>query len=137
MNKRSTIIIIIVILLIGNVYFAIQSSLKSSQLASINAQISTVSTNQKILGFSRMFIDDVLNSDKEVDFDTRLKLENAVRDIKDPEILAQWSKFVNSETEAQAQVEVKNLLALLMKKIWAGRHLIDLGCCLISSVTDC
>jgi hypothetical protein len=117
MNKRSTIIIIIVILLIGNVYFAIQSSLKSSQLASINAQISIVSTNQKILGFSRMFIDDVLNSDKEVDFDTRLKLENAVRDIKDPEILAQWSKFVNSETEAQAQVEVKNLLALLMKKI--------------------
>jgi len=117
MNKRLTIIIVIGILLIGNVYFATQTILKSRQLAVVDSQIVTVGTNQKILDFSRMFIDDVLNSTTEVDFDTRLKLENAVRDIKDPEILAQWNKFVSSSNEAQAQTEVKNLLTLLMKKI--------------------
>jgi len=99
------------------VYFALQAILTSRELADARSQIATDNSDKKILGFSRMFIDDVLNSGKEVDFDTRLKLENAVRDIKDSDILAQWNKFVNSTSEAQAQIEVKNLLALLMEKM--------------------
>lgn len=98
-------------------YFALQAILTSRELADARSQIATDNSDKKILGFSRMFIDDVLNSGKEVDFDTRLKLENAVRDIKDSDILAQWNKFVNSTSEAQAQIEVKNLLALLMEKM--------------------
>jgi hypothetical protein len=119
MNKNTRIILLIAlgVLVIGNVYFFIQSKTLSKQLAIANGQITAVDIDQKVVNFSRMFIDGVLNSNKEVDFNERLKLENAVRDIKDEEILGQWNKFVNATTEVQAQVEVKNLLSLLMKKI--------------------
>jgi hypothetical protein len=119
MNKNTRIILLIAlgVLVIGNVYFFIQSKTLSKQLTTANEQITAVDIDQKVVNFSRMFIDGVLNSNKEVDFNERLKLENAVRDIKDEEILGQWNKFVNATTEVQAQVEVKNLLSLLMKKI--------------------
>jgi hypothetical protein len=46
-----------------------------------------------------------------------LKLEYAVRDLADGEILKQWNEFVNSKTESEAQEQVKNLLELLVNKI--------------------
>jgi hypothetical protein len=52
-----------------------------------------------------------------VSFDDRLQLENMVRDLKDDAILAEWNKFVNSQTSAEAQGEVKNLLDILVLKI--------------------
>ena len=67
--------------------------------------------------FLNLFIDKVLNAQGEVSFEDRLQLENRVRDLKDPEVLAQWEKFTGSASEEQVQVEVKNLLALLVKKI--------------------
>ena len=59
----------------------------------------------------------MLKAEKEIDFETRLKLENAVRNIGDDEILIQWQKFIESKTEAEAQTGVKNLLDLLVDKI--------------------
>lgn len=117
MNKRIFIIAIIGILIIGNVYFALKVNSLSGELAELKKEISIFKKNDKVITFSKLFIDNVLKSGKEVDFDTRLKLENAVRDIKDDELLAQWNKFTKSQTEADAQNEVKNLLDLLMKKI--------------------
>ncbi len=119
MNKNTRIVLLVVlgVLVIGNVYFFIQSRTLGTQLALVNSQIVSADIDQKVVNFLRMFIDGVLNSNKEVDFNERLKLENAVRDIKDEEILVQWNKFVNASTEIQAQTEVKNLLSLLMKKI--------------------
>jgi CRISPR/Cas system endoribonuclease Cas6 (RAMP superfamily) len=62
-------------------------------------------------------IEKVLKAEKEVDFETRLKLENAVREINDKEILNQWIKFTESKTEDEAQNNIKNLLDLLVDKI--------------------
>ena len=67
--------------------------------------------------FTKLFIGEVLKADSEVSFDTRLKLETAVRNLGDEEILNQWQKFVDSKTEAGAQTEVKNLLEMLINKI--------------------
>lgn len=53
----------------------------------------------------------------EIDFDTRLKLETAVGNLNDEEILNQWQKFVDSKIEAEAQEEVKNLLEMLVNKV--------------------
>lgn len=64
-----------------------------------------------------MFINDVLKSEGEVNFETRLKLENAVRNLQDEEILAQWQKFTNTQKEADAQTEVKVFLEMLVNKI--------------------
>ena len=73
--------------------------------------------NAKILNFTKIFIEEVLRAKTEIDFETRLKLENTVRGIDDEEILKQWNEFLNSKTESEAQDRVKNLLDLLVSKI--------------------
>jgi hypothetical protein len=79
--------------------------------------LQTQTTNEKVLEFTNLFIEKVLKAQTEVGFETRLKLENAVRNLNDEEILAQWQKFTESKTEAGAQEEVKNLLQMLVSKI--------------------
>lgn len=115
--KKTIITLIIIILLAGNVllasyYLALQKEYQQ--------QASTVESRQidgKILAFAQMFVADVLQARSEIDFETRLKLENAVREIGDAEILAQWRKFTESQNEEEAQIEVKNLLEMLINKI--------------------
>lgn len=112
--------IIFLLSLAGNIYFAGKYSAAQKEIGSLRALRETRSVNEKILNFNRMFLEHVLEADKEVDFETRLKLENAVRDIKDPEIMDQWNKFVNSKDEREAQIQMKNLLKILLGKINAG-----------------
>jgi len=81
------------------------------------AQYTTPEVSGKVLSFAKLFIEKVLKAEGEIDFETRLELENAVRNIEDNDILFQWQRFVESETEEDAQVEVKNLLELLIDKI--------------------
>jgi hypothetical protein len=115
-NKRVSLILVIALIITNFlwawVYFGAWSKLidlrSSEQIATINA---------KTASFFKMFTDDVLMAEQEVNFDTRLKLENAVRDLKDNQVLAQWDKFINSRTEIEAQQEVKKLLSVLADKI--------------------
>ena len=93
-------------------YSAAQQELKQTQEA-----LAVKKTNEKILDFTKLFIEKVLKAEGEIDFETRLSLENAVRGLDDGEILARWQKFTESQTEADAQTEVKNLLELLVSKI--------------------
>lgn len=67
--------------------------------------------------FTELFVEKVLKTGKEVDFETRLQLENSVRELNNAEILNQWQKFIESKTEADAQIEVRNLLEILIKNI--------------------
>lgn len=117
MKNRIIFIAIIGALFVSNVYFILKANSLGGDLANAKKDISSFNRNSKIISFSRLFVDNVLKAGKEVNLNTRLKLENAVRDIKDDEILAQWDKFTKSQTESEAQNEVKNLLDLLMKKI--------------------
>ena len=110
-------IILVLILLAGNVfwgvkYFSLQKKLREAQVT-----LETQKTNEKILEFTKLFIEKVLEAKTEVNFETRLKLENAVRNLGDKKILTQWNKFVNSKSEVEAQTEVKHLLELLVNKI--------------------
>lgn len=73
--------------------------------------------NDKVLLFTRTFIEKILKSEKEVSFEDRLRLENAVRDLNDKEILDRWTAFTSSQTEREAQENVKDLLDTLTKKI--------------------
>ena len=118
MNKSKIVyFIILVLLLAGNFFFVARYSAIQKELQEIKRPIETQKVNEKVLNFTKFLIEKVLKAEKEVDFETRLKLENAVRDIGDQEILAQWQKFVDSKTESEAQQEVKNLLELLISKI--------------------
>jgi len=116
-NKPKTILIIILILLAGNVFLGVKYISLVKELRQTQTVLQTQTTNEKVLEFSKLFIKEVLKAETEVNFDTRLKLETAVRNLGDEEILNQWQKFVDSKTEAEAQEEVKNLLEMLVNKV--------------------
>lgn len=118
MNKQKTILIIIIlILLASNAFLASKYLGVQKELGETKAMLQTQETNDKVLNFTKLFIAEVLKSETEVDFEARLKLENAVRDLNDEEILDQWNRFTESETEIEAQEEVKDLLEMLVSKI--------------------
>ena len=118
MSLRSVIFVVIILfLLTGNIYFAVQYSVVKKELAETKIELQTKEFNEKILNFTSLFITKVLKAEGEVDFETRLNLENAIRNLGDNETLTQWQKFIGSQTEAEAQIEVKNLLEMLVSKI--------------------
>lgn len=116
-NKKLVPIAIVIILLASNIFFAVKYSSTQKELQQVQAIANAKNTNDKVLNFTKLFVKQVLKAKKEIDFETRLKLENAVRDLNDKKILTQWQKFTESETEKEAQTEVKNLLEMLIDKI--------------------
>jgi Na+-transporting NADH:ubiquinone oxidoreductase subunit NqrC len=117
MQKSTTTLIIILILLVGAVFFGVKYVASAKNLKEAQAKLSSQQTNHKVLEFAMLFIENVLKAEGEVDFEMRLQLENAVRNLNDAEIMARWTEFVESKTEAEAQNAVKNLLEILFKKI--------------------
>ncbi len=116
-NEKRFIAILIIILILGNVFFAYKYFAFYKELQTIKSTQTKVELNQKIINFASMFIKKVLQAEKEVDFETRLSLENAVRGLKDEEVMAEWQNFTVSKTEAAAQNSVKKLLGILINKI--------------------
>lgn len=118
MSKKKLLVIMLVsILLAGNVFFGIEYFTGRAELRRTEALLKTRNTNNKVIKFTKLFVNKVLKAESEVDFETRLRLENAVRDLNNEPILAQWQKFTDSKTETEAQTQVKNLLELLVNKI--------------------
>jgi hypothetical protein len=126
MNRQKLIIILIIGLIVMNIfllyrYLLITNEVEKIKIASSlpekNAVIFPNTKNEKIINFLKLFITKVLKAEGEVDFETRLKLENAVREIQDKEILDQWIKFTESKTEDEAQKNVKDLLEILVNKL--------------------
>lgn len=117
MNKQKITLIIVLVLLVGCIFFGFKYFSVVKELHQTQTTLQTQKTNEKVLEFTKLFIEKVLKAQTEIDFETRLKLENAVRNLNDEEILAQWQKFTESKTEAEAQEEVKNLLEMLVNKI--------------------
>lgn len=116
-KERVFCVILIGLLVVGNVFFASNYFSLSKELAMIKSTASKVKLNEKVINFAALFIKKVLQAETEVNFETRLSLENAVRDLKDEEIMAEWQNFVGSSTELEAQNSVKKLLGILITKI--------------------
>ena len=116
-NKNLPLIVLIGVLLLGNAFFGIGYFAQKSVLDQAEAVRAKAEVNTKVVDFTMMFIKQVLQAEKEVDFETRLRLENAVRDLKDDNIVAEWQVFTNARTEIEAQNSVKRLLEALVGKI--------------------
>lgn len=108
---------LIALLLVGNIWAWSVARGARAELHTAQTVGQKANFNVKVVNFASLFVSRVLQADREVDFETRLMLENAVRELKDAEILEQWRRFVESGSEAEAQGEVKKLLALLIAKI--------------------
>lgn len=116
-KKKYILLGLVAVLLIGNIFFIFKSSSLSKKLSVRETQTEVSARNEKIIQFFGLFVDKVLKSDQEIDFDTRLSLENSVRATGDSDLFKQWQNFTNSKTEEGAQVEVKNLLGLIAEKL--------------------
>ena len=109
--------IVLILLVFGNIFFGINYYLQLQEVKKINQQLQAEQTNAKVVNFLNLFVEKVLKTDQPVSFDDRLKLENAVRDINDPNILAKWEQFTGGQTVDQIQAAVKDLLEALVRKI--------------------
>lgn len=117
LNKtNSACLIIILILLAGNIFFADKYFSLRKELSQAKSSLEAVQYGKKYSDFNKMFIDKILKAEDAVDIETRLDLENAVRNLGDAEVLAQWKKFVDSPSEKDSQEAVKNLLGMLAER---------------------
>ena len=116
-NTRIVLVIIILVLLASNIFFGMKYFAVQKELKETKATLESQKTNEKVLDFSKLFIEKVSKGAEEISFEDRLNLENAVRGLNDEEVLTQWNKFIESKTELDAQREVKNLLEMLVGKI--------------------
>ena len=116
-TQRILLIIIVLVLLVSNIFWGLKYSDLQKELERTKSALGAQKLSENVLNFTNLFINKVLKEEEEISFEERLKLENAVRELNDKDIINQWEKFVNSETESEAQKEVKNLLELLILKI--------------------
>ncbi len=120
MNNKLFHYFIIFVLIVMNVFYLYHTNKLTKEINKLrteqNRQTITLPLNQRTLEFLSLFIKKVLKAEREVDFDTRLMLENKVRELNDKEILEAWNKFVNSKSEDEAQKNVKDLLDILVDK---------------------
>lgn len=119
-KSKIILIIIIVILLFGNIFLSFQYLAMQREVRRLGVIANTQKINEQVLAFAKLFVEKVLKAETEVSFETRLQLENAVRNLDDNKIMTQWQKFVESKTETEAQEEVKNLLDIVIEKISLG-----------------
>ncbi len=120
MNESKTGIMMAIgigLLIAGNIYFCAMYWGARKEFHSAETLLAAKKHNERVVQFNQLFIEKVLKADTEVDFETRLKLENNVRDLNDKDILARWQAFTESKNETEAQAAVKNLLGTLAQKI--------------------
>ena len=119
LSKYKTIILIAVIsiLIAGNIVLGAQYYLQCQQMQKLQAELNQKNLNSDVISFLNLFIEKVLKAQTEVSFDDRLKLENAVRNLNDPNLLTKWEDFTNATDQTQVQTGVENLLEALVQKI--------------------
>src|SRR3989344_5563511 len=74
-------IILVIILLAGNVFFGGKYFLSQKEFNQEEVVLEKEKLNEDILDFTKLFIEKVLKTETEVDFETRLMLENAMRNF--------------------------------------------------------
>jgi len=114
---HSLLVIVIIALALGIIGLTVYVRSLRQEITEKKIDGPESSQHEKLLVFMDDFIKLVLNAEGEVDFETRLKLENEVRDINDPEVLTAWKAFVASGDETEAQKKVIALLQLIVKKL--------------------
>ena len=112
--KRITAIIIISVLLIGNALFGANYYLSKIEFEEFSA---IRQSNKGVATVEKLFVGKILGATKEVSAEDRLKIEKAVEETGDAQIIEAWGKILNSATEQDAQNAAINFLKVLADKI--------------------
>src|SRR3989344_5480024 len=109
-----------VVVLAGMIFFMIMSFKLQGKINVLESQPRLSVDANKSFIFMQDFISNVIGSSTEVDFETRLRLENEVRAINDPDILSKWKAFIASKNESEAQGHVLSILQRLIILVQSG-----------------
>ena len=109
-----------VVVLAGMIFFMIMSFRLQGKINVLESQPRLSVDANKSFIFMQDFIANVIGSSTEVDFETRLRLENEVRAINDPDILSKWKAFIASKNESEAQSHVLSILQRLIILVQSG-----------------
>ncbi|MEI7777682.1 MAG: hypothetical protein WCI52_03675, partial [bacterium] len=85
--------------------------------ATSEANDAAFNTRMQVAAFLKEFIDVVLNTQGPIPFDSRVKLENDILQIKEQALTTQWQLFVASKDSKSAQQNAVKLMALLADKM--------------------
>lgn len=107
--------ILMLILVIGNIFFSIQYAENIKQAGVFETD--TTATRIQVSRFLKFFIDTVISTQGTVSFEDRVKLENDIRQIHDPELTKQWETFVDSKDSKIAQENAVKLMQMLVNKM--------------------
>ena len=117
MQNSKILSILVVILLIGNIIFGWLYVSSKVTIRNLSTEVATHKVNSEVLLFTQLFVDKILHGSKEVSFEDRLQLENAVRDMNNKEIFDSWQTFTNAKTPTEVQQDFYILFHLLLGKV--------------------
>ena len=111
--------VLMLILLIGNIYFSIQYvqgvRIQEMQRIAIEDKMDTRLEAAKLL---KLFVDVVLNTDEVASYASRVKLESDLLQMNDPALTSRWESFVASGQEPEvAQEHAVKLMSLIIAKM--------------------
>jgi hypothetical protein len=107
--------ILILILLAGNIYMSMQYISVVKELQKIkNSDTASESVKASVVLIE--VLDVVLNT-RPTTPDDRIKLENDIRQLKDPAITAQWETLVSSKDAKTSQATVLKIVGMLEDKM--------------------
>jgi hypothetical protein len=107
--------ILMVVLLCGNVYLAIQF-ISSNQKTAVEDQ-TNITLQLKSSRALKDFINKVLDTQGAVSFEDRVTLENDILQIHDPVLTTAWNAFVSSKTAKEGQTNAVKLMSLLVDRV--------------------
>jgi len=115
--SSNTLIVLIIILLAGNIYFASQyvGSIKKENQAKLLVK-SEADTQSQTVELLKLFVSTVLSTNP-ISSDDRIKLESGVIGLKDEAITKEWQVFASSKDVKTTQASALKLLAMLIGKL--------------------
>lgn len=116
-RKKIILLLAFIFIIFGIVLFGFKCYYLNERVKQLEMENNYQKTNRDVVNFLKLFIEKILQGQNEVSFEDRLKLENAVRDLGDKQVLTLWENFTQAKTSDQAQYSLKELLEILVNKI--------------------
>ncbi|MCX6716776.1 MAG: hypothetical protein NTV72_02555 [Candidatus Taylorbacteria bacterium] len=117
-KTRMTANFLMLILLIGNIFFSIQyteSVRTNADKTAVDEQKSADQVNY--VRFMKSFINIVLDSKAAITMEQRVRIENDVFQTHDGDLIKLWNLYVNSKDGKSAQENAVNLMVMGMNKV--------------------